>query len=122
MSGGKGTDLGASKDEKEKSGGGAGAGAGGAVGTEGRAERLEGEEETGESGGTYWIFWRTPEEWAGVLMDWIERTGQKGSVLTLYEIAEGEGSLAEGTFCSISTSLPTKLPTFEFSVLYVIRR
>lgn len=66
---------------------------------EGRAERLQGEKETGESvGGTYWIFWRTPEEWAGVLMDWIERTGQKGSVLTLYEIAEGEGSLSEGSY------------------------
>ena len=35
-----------------------------------RAERLAGEKEEGD-GGTYWIFWRTPEEWAGVLEEWV---------------------------------------------------
>ena len=88
----KGTGAGAndSGDKGVIAGGSDGGGGGG-----GRAERFEGEKETDE-GGTYWIYWRTPEEWAGVLMDWVERTGQRGSVLTLYEIAEGEGSLAEG--------------------------
>ena len=98
----KGAGAGAGGDKGDKGAGGAegeGMGGGGDVGVGGggRAERLEGEKETGE-GGTYWIYWRTPEEWAGVLMDWIERTGQRGSVLTLYEIAEGEASMSEGWF------------------------
>ena len=93
---GRGDGDGADDKGKEK-------GKSGRGGAEGRAERLEGEEETGEVGGTYWIFWRTPEEWAGVLLDWIERTGQKGSVLTLYEIAEGEASLMEGLYIPLTS-------------------
>ncbi|KAL5611718.1 hypothetical protein BROUX41_000707 [Berkeleyomyces rouxiae] len=49
---------------------------------------------SGSSGGdVVWIYWRTPEEWAGLLERWIEETGQKGTVLTLYELAEGEKTL-----------------------------
>lgn len=107
--------AGAGADDKEKGKRGRGRG------IEGRAERLQGEEETGEGvGGTYWIFWRTPEEWAGVLMDWIERTGQKGSVLTLYEIAEGEGSLSEGLYypsCLVYLTLRYLLSLGFFPVL-----
>ncbi|KAF8253448.1 ESCRT-II complex, vps25 subunit, partial [Wilcoxina mikolae CBS 423.85] len=36
------------------------------------------------------VYWRKPEEWAGVIADWIDATGQKGSVLTLYEISWGD--------------------------------
>ncbi|KAI5808836.1 ESCRT-II complex subunit-domain-containing protein [Peziza echinospora] len=36
------------------------------------------------------VWWRKPEEWAGVIYDWIDSTGQKNTVLTLYEIAEGD--------------------------------
>lgn len=39
-----------------------------------------------------WIWWRTPEEWAGVLQAWVDETGQKGTVLTLYELVEGEAT------------------------------
>ena len=44
-----------------------------------------------------WIYWRRPEEWAEVIMEWIEETGQKGSVVTLYEITQGEGTSGQGT-------------------------
>ena len=46
-------------------------------------------------GGKVWIYWRRPEEWATVLEEWVDRTGQKGVVLTLYEIVEGEASAKE---------------------------
>ncbi|EEQ88092.1 hypothetical protein RJZ56_007637 [Blastomyces dermatitidis] len=51
----------------------------------------------GESGGkaVAWIWWRTPEEWAGVLADWAEETAQKNTVLTLYELAEGEATISQ---------------------------
>jgi ESCRT-II complex subunit VPS25 len=39
-----------------------------------------------------WIWWRKPEEWAGVLESWVDETGQKGTVLTLYELVEGEAT------------------------------
>lgn len=39
-----------------------------------------------------WIWWRKPEEWAGVLEAWVDDTGQKGTVLTLYELVEGEAT------------------------------
>ncbi|KAJ4380527.1 hypothetical protein N0V86_003884 [Didymella sp. IMI 355093] len=46
-------------------------------------------------GGRVWVYWRRPEEWAQQLEEWVDRTGQKGVVLTLYEIAEGEASARE---------------------------
>jgi len=36
------------------------------------------------------VLWRRHEEWGNVIYDWIDATGQKGSVLTLYEIAHGD--------------------------------
>ncbi|KAF1840772.1 ESCRT-II complex, vps25 subunit [Cucurbitaria berberidis CBS 394.84] len=48
-----------------------------------------------DEGGRAWIYWRRPEEWAAALEEWVERTGQKGTVLTLYEIAEGDASRRE---------------------------
>jgi ESCRT-II complex subunit VPS25 len=39
-----------------------------------------------------WIWWRKPEEWAEVLETWVEETGQKGTVLTLYELLEGDAT------------------------------
>ncbi|KAJ9638724.1 uncharacterized protein PV06_02148 [Exophiala oligosperma] len=37
-----------------------------------------------------WVWWRKPEEWATVIATWVEETGQKGTVLTLYELVQGE--------------------------------
>lgn len=36
------------------------------------------------------VFWRQPQEWANLISEWIEMTGQNGSVLTLYELVEGD--------------------------------
>ncbi|EGO54588.1 hypothetical protein NEUTE1DRAFT_148884 [Neurospora tetrasperma FGSC 2508] len=47
--------------------------------------------EAGE-GGEAFIYWRTPEEWGSLIEAWVEETGQRGSVLTVYELREGEGT------------------------------
>ncbi|OTB14515.1 hypothetical protein K445DRAFT_75742 [Daldinia sp. EC12] len=61
---------------------------------EGRAEPVAAG--NGSSGGdVYWVYWRTPEEWAGLIEAWVDETAQKGAVLTLYELTDGEG--ARGT-------------------------
>ncbi|KAK3381366.1 ESCRT-II complex subunit [Podospora didyma] len=44
----------------------------------------------GGGGDVVWVYWRTPEEWAALIEAWVEQTGQKGSVLTLYELTEGD--------------------------------
>ncbi|KAA8895911.1 ESCRT-II complex subunit-domain-containing protein [Sphaerosporella brunnea] len=41
------------------------------------------------------VWWKKPEEWGSVIFDWIDSTGQKGSVLTLYEIAHGDLTTAQ---------------------------
>jgi ESCRT-II complex subunit VPS25 len=40
-----------------------------------------------------WIWWRKPEEWANMITAWVDETGQKGVVLTLYELVEGEATV-----------------------------
>jgi ESCRT-II complex subunit VPS25 len=45
--------------------------------------------------GEYWVFWKRPEEWARLVEEWVDNTGQRGSVLTIYELLEGEGSIGE---------------------------
>lgn len=42
------------------------------------------------------IYWRTPEEWAALVEAYVDETAQKGSVLTVYELAEGEGTRGTG--------------------------
>ncbi|KPI44171.1 Vacuolar protein-sorting-associated protein 25 [Cyphellophora attinorum] len=54
-------------------------------GGDGRAEWLEGSQR-----GSAWIWWKKPEEWGNLIASWVEETGQKGVVLTLYELVEGE--------------------------------
>lgn len=41
------------------------------------------------------VFWKRPEEWADVVYGWVEGTGQKGSVLTVWEMLEGEAAKGE---------------------------
>lgn len=43
-----------------------------------------------------WVYWRTPEEWAGLIEAWVDETAQKGTVLTLYELTEGEATRGTG--------------------------
>ncbi|VVT48549.1 uncharacterized protein SAPINGB_P001833 [Magnusiomyces paraingens] len=38
------------------------------------------------------VYWMQPQEWASLISDWVDNTGQNGSVLTLYELVEGETS------------------------------
>ncbi|GAM83574.1 hypothetical protein ANO11243_015620 [Dothideomycetidae sp. 11243] len=44
----------------------------------------------GDGKSAAWIYWRRPEEWADLLYAWVDGTGQRGSVLTIYELREGE--------------------------------
>lgn len=46
--------------------------------------------ETEENKNTVWIYWKKPEEWADLIYGWVDGTGQRGSVLTVYELREGE--------------------------------
>ena len=63
---------------------------------DGRAEYVSsgGSGGGGAGGGADLVFvhWRKPEEWARLIESYVEDTGQKGGVLTLYELAEGEGT------------------------------
>ncbi|KFX99909.1 hypothetical protein O988_03604 [Pseudogymnoascus sp. VKM F-3808] len=61
---------------------------------EGRAEWLGGKKDS-ESKEVAWIYWRTPEEWAGLIYDWVDETGQKNVVLTLYELTESEATISQ---------------------------
>ncbi|KAL8760774.1 MAG: hypothetical protein Q9184_003059 [Pyrenodesmia sp. 2 TL-2023] len=63
-------------------------------GAGGRAEWIggtKGEKRRDEA----WIWWRRPEEWAEVLAGWVDRTGQKGTVLTFWELVNGEAVKGE---------------------------
>ncbi|KAK7536054.1 putative vacuolar protein-sorting-associated protein [Phyllosticta citribraziliensis] len=77
-------------------GGGAGAAAaslvGGLGGAAGRGSAVAGE---GNASGRMWIYWRRPEEWAGVLEGWVDATGQKNTVLTLYELTESDATASQ---------------------------
>ncbi|GAW13999.1 hypothetical protein ANO14919_033910 [Xylariales sp. No.14919] len=44
----------------------------------------------GDGGDVAWVYWRTPEEWAALVEAWVDETAQKGTVLTLYELSQGE--------------------------------
>ncbi|KAK5002234.1 hypothetical protein LTR28_011669 [Elasticomyces elasticus] len=37
-----------------------------------------------------WVFWKTPAEWGDAIYNWVDATGQKGSILTLYELRQGD--------------------------------
>lgn len=45
--------------------------------------------------GKVWIYWRRPEDWAEMLERWVDATGQKGTVLTLYELTESDAVRSE---------------------------
>jgi ESCRT-II complex subunit VPS25 len=56
-------------------------------------ERIEWIGKSGKEGGSKcWVYWRNPGEWADLIESWVEATGQRGVVLTLYEIGEGDGT------------------------------
>ncbi|CAG8083712.1 unnamed protein product [Penicillium olsonii] len=65
----------------------------------GGGRRAEWINETGSSGqggkSIAWIWWKRPEEWADVLVEWVEGTGQRGSVLTVYELIQGDVTMSQ---------------------------
>ncbi|WOO77150.1 Vacuolar protein-sorting-associated protein 25 [Vanrija pseudolonga] len=44
---------------------------------------------------TYLIFWRKPEEWGQIIYDWVSDNGMTGTILTFYDLTDGD--LAETT-------------------------
>ena len=44
----------------------------------------------------YWVYWRRPEEWAELIWRWVDEVGQKGAVLTFYELLHGEATAGQG--------------------------
>ncbi|KAK4560594.1 hypothetical protein LTR86_005791 [Recurvomyces mirabilis] len=45
----------------------------------------------GETSSTCLVYWKSLSEWADLIYGWVDETGQKGAVLTIYELREGEG-------------------------------
>lgn len=43
------------------------------------------------------ILWRKPEEWGRLIRDWIVSTGQDKSIMTFFELTEGEMIEGQGT-------------------------
>ncbi|ODQ45306.1 hypothetical protein PICMEDRAFT_27213, partial [Pichia membranifaciens NRRL Y-2026] len=39
------------------------------------------------------IYWHSLEEWSQLLYDWIDNTGQQGTILTVYELRRGDLAL-----------------------------
>jgi ESCRT-II complex subunit VPS25 len=62
--------------------------------TDGRVEYVGGK----TTGDVVFLYWRKPEEWAELVENYVEETGQKGSVLTVYELVEGDGTKGNGNF------------------------
>ncbi|KXS95130.1 hypothetical protein AC578_2886 [Pseudocercospora eumusae] len=48
-----------------------------------------------ETSNTCYIYWKTPTEWADTIYKFVEETGQKGAVLTIYELRQGESSVGK---------------------------
>lgn len=42
----------------------------------------------GQQSESCYVWWRSSAEWADLVCAWVEETGQKGAVLTLYELRE----------------------------------
>jgi len=46
------------------------------------------------------IYWRKPSEWASKLYEWVDGSGQVDTVLTLYELREGDVTVGTGAACA----------------------
>lgn len=82
----------------------------------GRAGIREGKDGGREGKEVAYIWWKGVEEWAELVAGWVEGTGQKGVVLTLYEITEGEGTLGQGIFPHTPLLLPPHLQTTSTAI------
>ncbi|KAG6010695.1 hypothetical protein E4U21_005194 [Claviceps maximensis] len=59
---------------------------------DGRAEYASASASASAGRDVVFLYWKKPDEWAAVIERYVEDTAQKGSVLTVYEISEGEGT------------------------------
>ncbi|KAL8839034.1 MAG: hypothetical protein Q9176_004710 [Flavoplaca citrina] len=60
-----------------------------------RAEWIGGAVGKGSERSEAWIWWKKPDEWAEVIAGWVDKTGQKGVVLTFYELLNGDAVTGE---------------------------
>lgn len=47
---------------------------------------------SGSGGDVVFVYWRKVESWARQIESYVEDSGQKGGVLTIYELSQGEGT------------------------------
>ena len=63
---------------------------------QGRAEAVGGagadDDAAGGGAGVFFVWWRTPDDWAEAVRAWVDATAQAGSVVTLFEMTEGEAA------------------------------
>lgn len=64
-----------------------------------REGRVEGD------GDSVRVYWKTVDEWAAAVEAFVDQTANKGSILTLYELSEGDAVLGTGELTKI---LPLK--------------
>lgn len=76
---------------------------------DGRAEYVGGPKANASIGGSgggggevVYLYWHTPDEWAALIEAYVEDTAQKGTVLTVYELTEGEGTRGTGKSAQLS--------------------
>ncbi|CAD6503562.1 BgTH12-03222 [Blumeria graminis f. sp. triticale] len=62
---------------------------------EGRAEWVGATKGKDVASGVFWVWWKTIEEWGEAVASWVEETGQKNMVLTLYELTESEATMSQ---------------------------
>ncbi|KAK0385148.1 hypothetical protein NLU13_7626 [Sarocladium strictum] len=55
---------------------------------EGRVEFVSG----GVNGDIVFVYWKKLEEWAAAVEQWVDDTGQKGAVVTIYELTQGDAT------------------------------
>lgn len=51
----------------------------------GTAEYLDGKQPQHGTGSVI-VYWKKPQEWAQLIVEWVETTGQQGLILTLFEL------------------------------------
>lgn len=76
---------------------------------DGRVEYVGG----GTTGDVVLVYWRKPDEWAELIENYVDETGQKGSVLTIYELVEGDGTKGTGRFTRDELGQPHCSPTVD---------
>lgn len=65
--------------------------------SEGGAMRGEWDGDNGASRkDVFWVYWKRPEDWGQRVWEWVDAVGQRGVVLTVYELLYGEGTVGQG--------------------------